>query len=1282
LVSSRRSNGERPNGRADATHGPVAADAHAVDGLDVFAGGGELAARMRAFDWSRTPLGPVADWPQSLKTCVRVLLTARQPMFVWWGDALVHLYNDAYRSVLRAKHPDALGRPAPEVWPEIWDELGPRAVAAMARNEGACDEALRLLVRRNGYVEEAFFTFSYSPVPSERGDAGGVLCTVTDDTPRIVGERQLALLRELLARAPHAGSEDEASAQIARAFKAGARDLPFALVYRADADGRHLSLVSASGIAPGHPAAPERFATGAGGSWPFAEVLAAGEPRVVWLDRSPGDLPRSEWAAPASSAVVWPMPAPGGEGRALVLVAGLNPLRLFDDGYRAFVGMVAAQVASSLAAAGAREQEARRRAALAEIEGAKAAFFDHVGDALLTPLTMVLAPIEDLRAAAPPDGEERERVERLHRSAQRLSKSVQALLAAARGDGGDAAGAFDPATDSTLAALTRMPTNGVEACVDDALRSVPPRRESLPGGGALSLGTRERIVVADDDEEMRELLARLLGERWSVEVASSGEEALAAIRREPADLVVADVMMRGLGGLGLLRAIRGDPTARATAVVLLSARAGEESAAQGLDLGADDCIVKPFAARELLVRVAGRLAATKAARETNEHRRALYRLFMQAPFPITVVRGPDHIIELANDRMRELLCWSEPTASVGKPLAAAVPQVLENGVLRLLDEVYRTGIMHSAVSDPRPMPTGPGGATECHYHNRVFAPLFDPNGVIEGVIASSFDVTEQVTARQKVEKARAEAEALAAQLMVASRRLEAAQRVGGIGIFDWELREERVYWSPEVFALMGLAPGAIEPSVIAWTHAMVLEDREPGWAAFHRASAAHDERFEVEVRLRQPDGAARWIRISALILYDAAGDPVRSLGAIVDIETLKTGARELERANRAKDEFLATMSHELRTPLNAVLGWATILTKTPRDAAQVERGLAVIARNARTQVRLVSDLLDVSRIISGKLQLTLRRTELASVVRAAADVVGPAADAKGVRLVVDLDPELGAIVGDADRLQQVLWNLLTNAVRFTARGGRVAVTGDRVESGVRVRVQDTGAGIPREHLQHIFERFRQVDSSTTRTYGGLGLGLAIVRHLVEAHGGSVEAHSEGSGRGSTFTLHLPIAAVDPSRVEPEVAPPVAEPPPAPVAGLREVRVLVVDDDEDSLELLRFVLTGAGARVTTARSAREALEAQGPFDVIVSDIAMPEMDGYSFIRRLRSRDTGADVPAIALSAYARSEDADRAMRAGYQEHLRKPVDPSTLLDAVRAWALVQCAADAPGLASHR
>lgn len=397
--------------------------------------------------------------------------------------------------------------------------------------------------------------------------------------------------------------------------------------------------------------------------------------------------------------------------------------------------------------------------------------------------------------------------------------------------------------------------------------------------------------------------------------------------------------------------------------------------------------------------------------------------------------------------------------------------------------------------------------------------------------------------------------------------------------------------------------------------------------------------------------------------------------ALAEAMKLETEARaEAEAASRAKDDFFATMSHELRTPLNAILGWATMLQRGPRDEAKLNHGLKVIERNARAQERLMSELLDTSRIISGKLALTLTRTSVWEVANAAADVIRPGAEAKGVRLIVDVDPDLPSLVGDVARLQQVLWNLLSNAVRHTPRGGRITVTADRSASSVRIRVNDSGDGINPNHLPRIFERFRQVDTSTTRGAGGLGLGLAIVRQLVEAHGGSVEATSDGPGCGSTFTVRLPVQAIDVSqapfsqpplgKVDDEAASPMSDQL-ATKVELNGLRILIVDDEHDSLELVSQVLEAAGAEVTAVSSARAALSERGPFDVIVSDIGMPEMDGYALIRDIRAHN--ADIPAIALTAYVSSDDVQRATGAGFHEHVAKPIDAATLIATVHRWA---------------
>lgn len=376
---------------------------------------------------------------------------------------------------------------------------------------------------------------------------------------------------------------------------------------------------------------------------------------------------------------------------------------------------------------------------------------------------------------------------------------------------------------------------------------------------------------------------------------------------------------------------------------------------------------------------------------------------------------------------------------------------------------------------------------------------------------------------------------------------------------------------------------------------------------------------------------------------------------------------EAETANRLKDEFLATVSHELRTPLNAILGWAQILREGASDADELAQGLATIERNARAQAQLVEDLLDVSRIVSGKLRLDMQTVELSGVIDAAIEAVRPAADARGVAIHRVLDPATGPVSGDPNRLQQVVWNLLSNAVKFTPRDGSVQVLLQRSAGNAEISVSDTGRGISPEFLPYVFDRFRQADASITRQFGGLGLGLGIVRHLVELHGGTASASSLGEGRGATFAVTLPLAIVPP-HTERTVTSPSRAPGDdcAPPMTLSGVRVLVVEDDADSRLLLDKILRDCGASVTTASSAADAFDAfsRDKPDILVSDIGMPDEDGYSLLKRLRATENGnARVPAIALTALARAEDRRRALLAGYQVHLAKPVGPTELRSAI-------------------
>lgn len=460
---------------------------------------------------------------------------------------------------------------------------------------------------------------------------------------------------------------------------------------------------------------------------------------------------------------------------------------------------------------------------------------------------------------------------------------------------------------------------------------------------------------------------------------------------------------------------------------------------------------------------------------------------------------------------------------------------------------------------------------------------------------------------------------------------------------------------------------------------LVAPEHREVWKANHQRICA-GERLTWEFEIIGLQGTRRWMESHAVPLPLPDGR-IGQLAVTREISSRKSLEREreslyqseraarsdAERASQLKDEFLATLSHELRTPLNAILGWSQILSQTS-DQADLEQGLEAIQRNARAQAQLIEDLLDMNRIISGKMRLNVQPTELATVIQGAIESILPAATAKDITIRQVLDPHASVVSGDPTRLQQIIWNLLTNAIKFTPKGGKVDIVLERVNSHLEVAITDTGIGISPEHLPIIFERFRQVDSSSTRVQGGLGLGLSIVKQLIEMHGGTIEARSAGEGRGSTFVLTLPVSPVRnyDGRVHPEARRSTMDVGKLDLAG---IRVLVVDDEPDSRTLVERVLVQCGAQVITANSALQGMEKLREFrpHVLVSDIGMPTTDGYQFIREVRNLEEaqGGRTPAVALTAFARSEDRMRAMLAGYQVHVAKPIEPQELAVTVRS-----------------
>ncbi len=500
-------------------------------------------------------------------------------------------------------------------------------------------------------------------------------------------------------------------------------------------------------------------------------------------------------------------------------------------------------------------------------------------------------------------------------------------------------------------------------------------------------------------------------------------------------------------------------------------------------------------------------------------------------------------------------------------------------------------------------------------------------------------------------------------------RLRLALDAGQAGVWDWDILNNHITWSERIYKFHGVVPGTFGSKPEEFTALIHPEDRE---RVFEALQTAINEKasYQIEFRIVQPSGAIRWLSTNGRVIYDPTGKPVRMLGATIDTTERKVAEEEREQllvrersarahaeaASRIKDEFQMVLSHELRTPVNLILGWAKILRSRKCDAATTDKALETIERNAKLQTQLVEDLLDISRILQGKLRLNVSTVNLGATIQSVIETVGLAAQAKSIQIQTVFDPNVGSISGDADRLQQVVWNLLSNAVKFTPVGGRVDIQLCDLGGYAQIRVSDTGSGINSEFLPFVFDYFRQADSTTTRAFGGLGVGLTIVRYLVELHGGTVQAESPGEGLGSTFTVTLPAIAAVPQTNDGNVLPENS-------LNLDRLKMLVVDDELDTLELLAFMLEQYGAQVVAVTSANEALVSLGEWqpDVLLSDIGMPEVDGYMLIRQIRAMppEQGGLTKAIALTAYAGDTDHQQILEAGFQKHVTKPVDPVSL-----------------------
>jgi signal transduction histidine kinase len=1099
-----------------------------------FAGAGEMAELIRAFDWGATPLGPAEAWSPTLRTMVRFLLANGFPMMLWWGPEYVCIYNDPYRPVLGAKHPRALGTPVREVWSEIWHVLKPLVDGPFRGGPPTWNDDLELELNRHGYFEEAHFTIAYSAVPDDTaaGGNGGVLATIVETTAKVVGERRVAALRDLAARATDGRTADDACKLAAATLAAYPKDVPFALIYLIDADGDGARLACAAGVEPGAGMAPLHVNFAAGETpWPFADVLRnRGGELVRELAARFAAVPAGPWADPPNAAEVLTIPSGKPGVPAGFLIAGISSRLKLDERYRDFLDLVTSQLGAAIASATALEEERRRAEALAELDRAKTAFFNNVSHEFRTPLTLMLGPLEDGLADTeqPLSPAQRARQELVLRNGLRLHKLVNTLLDFARIEAGRAQASF---VETDLATLTADLASSFRSAVEAAgLRLVvdcPP----LEKPAFVDRDMWEKIVL--------NLLSNALKFTFAGEIRVD--------LREQGERIVLSVSDTGVG-----------------------------------------------IEKELLPKIFERFYRVKNVRSRTHEGTGIGLALVQQ---LAALHGGDVGVESEQGRGTTFRV-TLPSGRAHLPAEQSAPSAAAStglGQKPFVEEVLRW------TPEATPEVERPSRGSQA----RVL--LADDNAdmrdYLRGLLAPTYAVTTVADGQAALEQIRANVPDLVITDVM-------MPRLDGFGLVQ-ALREDE---STRTLPVLMLSARAGE------------EARVEGLAS------------GIDDYLTKPFSARELLaRVSAQLELARAR---------------RDAELELRRRDRNKDEFLATLAHELRNPLAPLRSGLHLLRVAGGDAPARDRVYDVMERQLSHLVRLVDDLLEVSRITRGKVDLRKERVDLADVVRGAVETSRPLIDGARHEISVELPLEPLPLEADAVRLSQVLANLLNNAAKYTRDGGRISVSAGRERGEAVVSVKDNGTGIPKDMLPRVFDLFTQVENSYARTQGGLGIGLTLAKSLVELHGGNIEAKSEGVGQGSEFIVRLPLAdagQVSAATASADAVPKVSR------------RILVVDDNHDAAEMMTLLLGTLGAEISVVHDGHAALGALKTYrpSVVLLDLGLPGMDGYEVARRMRAEPEGRAATLIALTGWGQEEDRRRSKEAGIDHHLVKPVDLTAL-----------------------
>ena len=1263
----------------------IAADA--MNSSKFFPGNSEMARRMREFDWSITPLGPVESWPQSLLASIRLMLNSRYPMFVWWGRELINFYNDAYIPVLGTRHPAALGQPASHVWVEIWEVLGPQAEIVMRDGEATWNESLLLVMERYGFTEETYFTFSYSPVTDEHGKVGGVFCACTEDTKRILGERRVRTLRALAEQATQAKTAEDACAIAATVMRDNVYDLPFALLYLLDDDGVTARLAASTITAASANLAMTELAGDTNSSWPFGEVAESGESQIVDnLHARFGPevkLPGSAWPEAPRQAVVLPIAQPGQRRPSGFLIAGVSPRLPLDDDYRTFLELTAGHVATAIANARAYEEERKRNEALAEIDRAKTVFFSNVSHEFRTPLTLILGPAEEMLSGALGDTTELQRahLSTLRANAVRLQKLVNTLLDFARVEAGRIEANYESVD---LALVTRELASTFCSAVHRGGVLFVVNCPSLDEPVYVDRDMWEKIVLNLLSNALKFTFTGVI----EVSVRSADGTVVFAVRDTGVGIPetelphlferfhrvqgVAARTQEGSGiGLALVQELvklhggrlqveseLGKGTTFTVSIPKGSAHLPKDRLGAPRDLSSTALGAAPFIEEAL------RWFPDDGHRQTAPHLIAASEVM---PLPVLDSSATEHIV-IADDNLdmrnylRRLLefHWNVETVESGtRALAAArkqpppdliIADVMMPGLngFELLQELRGDlgtktipVILLSARAGEEAYVEGMNAGADDY--------IVKPFGARE-LIARIKALLEVTRVRRESEKALRQSEERFRKMADSSPIMIWMTDAQGKALFL-----NRTY--RECFAVSEEDAAAFD-----WAEIIHPDDRESYLDAF-KAALQKRETFHQRVRLRRHDGQWRWFESRGNPILDEAGDMTGFIGSSPDITEIYESQQRLKELDQRKDEFLANMSHEIRSPLTGIMGYADILLAKTTDREDIVY-LKTIKESGDYLIEIVNDILDLSKIEAGKLVLNIESVSLHSILAEVQGFMNGRAREKNLPLSWRYEGALPEnIQTDRTRLRQILLNLVSNAIKFTEQG-RVEIMAKFGGGILQVAVTDTGIGIAPEHQAVLFQPFTQADATSTRVYGGTGLGLTITRRLVEMLGGSISFESE-LDKGSTFRVTIPTGVAQDDSQAPQAAAPVLSIEEDRV--LRNRRVLVVDDRQEICYLVSRYIKDAGGRPEAAGDGEAAIRAVetaagiDPFHAIILDIQMPGMDGYEVARRLRAK--GFRTPILALTAGAMLGDREKCLRAGCDDYLTKPINRAALVQRV-------------------